>query len=80
MLTENWMTVTDGDEVAILPYSDSPASEVLDIKTVVDTEPVIIRLCDGQLFTQLGGASLGGFTYIVPATDQHRAALKAKGK
>jgi hypothetical protein len=38
MLSENRMTVTCGDEVAILPFSNSPASDVLDIKTVVDTD------------------------------------------
>jgi hypothetical protein len=80
MLTVNWTGVNYGDEVAILPDSDSPANEVLSIKSVEDIGSAVILLSDGEVFTRSGGASLFRNAYIVPATDQHRAALKAKGK
>jgi hypothetical protein len=78
MPTGNWINVIPGDEVAILPTSDSPASEVLDIKTVQHVGPAFIRLSDGQVFAQFGGAALYGPTYIMPANEQHLAELKAK--
>jgi len=76
----NWIDVSYGDEVAILPYINCPPAEVLGIQVVEDIGSAFIELSDGQKFTQLGGVSRDGNACIVPATDEHRAALKAKGK
>ena len=73
-----WIKVVCGDEVAILPRSDSPATDVLDIVPVGTVGPTFIKLSTGALYAQFGGAALYGTTYIVRATDEHRAALKAK--
>jgi hypothetical protein len=80
MATGNWLSVIEGDEVAILPRSDSPAAAVLDIQTVSATGLVYIELRDTQIYKRIGGESLDGLTIIVPATEQHRATLKAKRK
>jgi hypothetical protein len=69
-----------GDDVAILPTSQSPATEVLEIATVRFVGGVYIQLTDGRMYATIGGKSLGSKDtgYIVPATDAHRAALKPK--
>jgi hypothetical protein len=73
-----WLTMLEGDEVAILPRYNSRANEVLDIQKVSEAGSMLIHLANGQIFSRIGGASLDGLTFIVPATEQHRAALKAK--
>jgi hypothetical protein len=80
MLTTNWTDTIYGDEVAILPFIDSPATEVLGIQTVEDIGSAFIQLSDGKVFTRAGGVSLDGNTCIVPATEQHRVVLKGKGQ
>ena len=76
----NWADAISGDEVAILPYVDSTATEVLGIQTIEDIGSAFIQLSDGSVFTRAGGLSVNGNTCIVPATAQHKAALKAKSK
>jgi hypothetical protein len=68
-----------GDFVAVLPTCNSPAHEVLAIQRVSEAGAVLIHLANGEIFTRIGGASLDGLTIIVPATEQHRAALKVNG-
>lgn len=79
MPSGNWLTIHAGDEVAILSHGTS-ANEVLDIQRVAEAGPVLIHLANGKIFARIGGASLNGLTLIVPATEQHWAALKAKGQ
>jgi hypothetical protein len=76
----NWIDVSYGEEVAILPYTNCPLAELLGIQVVEDIGSGFIELSNGQKFTQLGGISLDGNACIVPATEEHRAALKAKRK
>ena len=76
----NWIDVSYGDEVAVLPYINCPLADVLGIQVVEDIGSGFIELSDGQKFTQLGGVSLDGNACIVPATEEYRAVLKAKGK
>jgi hypothetical protein len=76
----NWIVVSYGDEVAILPYANCPLAQLLGIQVVEDIGSGFTELSDGQKFTQLGGVSLDGNACIVPATEEHRAALRAKDK
>jgi len=80
MSTGIWITSLEGEEVAILPRSDAPASEVLDIQAIATAGLVYVALADGQMFKRIGGKLLDGHAFIVPATEQHRAALDAKRK
>lgn len=69
-----------GDEVAILPTPDSPPADVLEIATVTYLGSAFLQLADGRMYATLGGKYLGREVngYVVPATDEHRAAFKAK--
>ena len=73
-----WLPVIPGDDVAIMPTTSSPPSEVLEIQLVIDTGADFIQVLDGRTFNPIGGESLNGIGYLVPATDEHRAALNAK--
>jgi len=80
MSTGNWIYVVPGDEVAILPHSDAPASKVIEIQRVTSAGPVLIQLMKGQRYHRIGGKSIDGDTFIVPVTKEHRAALKRDRK
>jgi hypothetical protein len=80
MSATNWTDTSYGDEVAVLPFSDSPAAEVLSIQMVEDVGSAFIQLSDGKVFTRADGIAVDGNACIVPVTAQHRAVLKAKGK
>jgi hypothetical protein len=67
-----------GDEVAVIPRADSAPSETIEITTVAFATSVFVQLADGRMFATIGGKCLGSEGYIVPATDEHRAALKRK--
>jgi len=69
-----------GSYVAIMPRDTSPAADVLEIATVLFAGPIYIQLFDGRMYSTIGGKSLIApkTTYIVPATDEHRAALRAQ--
>ncbi len=76
----NWIDVSYGDEVAILPYINCPPAEVLEIQVVEGIGSAFIELSDGQKYTQLGGVSRDGHTCIVPATEEHRDVLHKRAK
>jgi hypothetical protein len=78
MRTVNWTDSIYGDEVAILPFIDSPATDVLGVQTVEDIGSEFIQLSDGKVFTRAGGVSVDGNMCIVPATEEHRAALRRR--
>jgi hypothetical protein len=67
-----------GDPVAILPAKDSPARDVLEVARIKRIGEVYLELEDGRIFATLGGKSLVAkrLTYAVPATDEHRSALR----
>ena len=69
-----------GDQVAILPHPDSPPSETIEIATIHTAGQVFVQLTDGRTYASIGGKSLNATitTYIVPATNLHRAAWQAK--
>jgi hypothetical protein len=76
----NWIDVSYGDEVAILPYINCPSAEVLGIQVVEDIGSAFIELSDGQKFIQLGGVSRDGNACIVPATEEHRTVLHKRAQ
>lgn len=67
-----------GDQVAIMPNTFAPVTDVLDIVSVVHAGEVYVLLADGRMYATIGGKSFskGAVTYIVPATDQHHEALR----
>ena len=69
-----------GDEVAVLPEANALPREVLDIAVIIYTGPSLIELVDGRLFNVNNGQSIHKLTddCIVPATEDHRSALRAK--
>lgn len=71
-----------GDEVAIMPAADSPAADVREIAAIVYVGTVFFRLADGRMFATIGGKRLlsNSQSYAVRATDEHRAALKARSR
>ena len=68
------------DEVAILPHKCSPPSEVLEIAIVAYVGPTVIELADGRLYFADDGKSIRDphGDCILPATEQHRNAWRAK--
>ena len=72
------MFVQIGDKVAIVPAIGSPAESVSDIATITHAGSVFIELVNGRRFCAVGFREIGGFDYIVPATDQHHEAMKNK--
>jgi hypothetical protein len=71
-----------GDRVAILPSESSPASDVLEIATVVIAGNIYVQLIDGRMYSSIGGKSLHAKypSYIVPATAEHMQAIKNRSK
>ena len=69
-----------GDDAAILPRNWAAPCDVLDIAEVVHAGPSLIELADGRLYNVNNGHSIYKPTddCIVPATEEHRAALRAK--
>jgi hypothetical protein len=67
-------------KVAILPNADSLPHHVLEIGTIDYAGSVFIRLTDGRMYATIGGKCLNcaSASYIVPATDAHKDALKSK--
>jgi hypothetical protein len=74
--------ITRGDYVAILPDPTAPAHKVLEIAHVLFAGNVYVQLIDGRMFATIGGQSFNGKnkTYIVPATQEHWSALRARTK
>jgi hypothetical protein len=66
--------------VAVMPSLSSPEEDVIEIMAVLLAGSVYVQLMDGRMYATIGGRSLGArkVTYIVPATDGHRAALRTK--
>lgn len=82
IVSSQYRTLRSGDEVAILPTPDSPPADVLEIATVMYLGSVFLQLADGRMYATLGGKYLGAKVngYVVPATDEHRAAIDAKSR
>ncbi|HZZ28839.1 MAG TPA: hypothetical protein VFE46_12625 [Pirellulales bacterium] len=69
-----------GSFVAIMPSESSPAADVLEIASVLLAGNVYVQLIDGRMFASTGGKALNTskVSYIVPATEEHRTALREK--
>jgi hypothetical protein len=65
-----------GDEVAVLPSASALPSQVLHLATVRYSGDVYVQLEDGRMFASLGGIGLNTSGCIVPAGEEHRAALR----
>jgi hypothetical protein len=70
------MLVKQGDEVAILPSPEALPSQALKIVTVRFSGDIYVELDDGRMFASLGGLGLNTSGCIVPAREEHRAALR----
>ncbi len=58
------------------------AADVLEIAAVMLAGGLYVQLMDGRMYSTRDGESLGTskLTYIVPATEEHRAALRIKNQ
>lgn len=72
----------NGDEVAILPVANSAPNGVIEIANIRYVSSVIFLLNDGRMFATISGEWRDPKTglFAVPATDEHRAALKSKSR
>ncbi len=71
----DWKT---DEAVAVLPAANSPVTDVLEIANVKTVNSVFVQLANGRYYSTIGGKSLlaDKTTYIRPATDAHRKALR----
>jgi hypothetical protein len=70
-----------GDMVAIIPAGGATAEFVLEIAQIRLVGTGYIQLIDGRMYSSSDGRCMGSAHggYAVIATDEHRAALTAKG-
>ena len=61
-----------------MPRRTSLPADVWEIATVLRVGQVYIQLTDSHMFATIGSVDLNTRGYIVPATDEHCAALLAK--
>jgi hypothetical protein len=69
-----------GDEVAILPIPGDSSDKVRELSTVSHVGPALIELETGGLYFLTDGSGLNDYGCIVPATEEHRAALRRRAK
>jgi hypothetical protein len=69
-----------GDEVALLPTLSGPSDKVQDLSTIAHVGPALVELETGGLYFLTDGAGLNVEGCIVPATEEHRAALRRRAK
>lgn len=66
------------DEVAIMPNGSTRAADVVEVGRLTFVGCIYVQVSNGWLFSAMDGRGLNGSkgTYIVPATDEHRAAVR----
>ena len=69
-----------GDEVAILPWQGAPSEKVRQLSIVAHVGPALVELESGGLYFLTDGQGLNIEDYIVPATEEHRTALRRRAK
>lgn len=74
------LVLKSGDEVAILPSKGALPREIYEIAVVAHAGAVLIELDDGRVYCVNDGQNLGcaEWGWIVRASEEHRAAYKAK--
>ena len=69
-----------GDEVAIVPRPNAAPQDTTEIVTVKHVGPILITLADDRMYFRADGRYVdqpqAGF--IVPAMNEHRAAIERK--
>jgi hypothetical protein len=69
-----------GDEVAILPWQGAPSEKVRELSIVSHVGPAVVELESGGLYFTEDGQGMNSEGYIVPATEEHRTALRRRAK
>ena len=69
-----------GDEVAVLPWQNAPSEKVRELSIVSHVGPALVELESGGLYFLTDGQGLNIQNYIVPATEEHRTALRRRAK
>jgi hypothetical protein len=69
-----------GDEVALLPWQGAPSDKVRELSIVAHVGPALVELESGGLFFATDGQGMNIEGYIVPATEEHRTALRRRAK
>jgi len=69
-----------GDEVAVLPRQGASSEKVRALSIVAHVGPALVELETGGLYFLTDGSGLNVEGYIVPATEEHRTALRRRAK
>ena len=69
-----------GDEVAVLPWQNAPSEKVRELSIVSHVGPAVVELESGGLYFTEDGQGMNIEGYIVPATEEHRTALRRRAK
>jgi hypothetical protein len=72
------LSLTAGDEVAIMPFGSTSAADVLEIVKISYIRSYTVLLSNSRLYARTDGRGLVTNDYIAPATDEHRLALASK--
>jgi hypothetical protein len=64
-----------GQQVAIFPMNQDADSAVQELAGVIFADSFLVRLSNGQVFSQRNGHGISSRSYIVPATELHRSTL-----
>jgi hypothetical protein len=66
------------DEVAVMPLGAKSAGEVVRITRIKHASHCFVQTDDGRMYASFDAADLYGTRcrYLVPATAQHRAAIR----
>ena len=72
------LSLTAGDEVAIMPFGSTTAVDVQEIAKISYIRSYTILLSNSRLYARTDGRGLVTNDYITPATDEHRLALASK--
>jgi hypothetical protein len=69
------LSLRRGDEVAVMPAGAVSPEQVRDLAIVTFVGPALILLDNGHTYFVTDGQGMTDYTWIVLATDEHRAAL-----
>jgi hypothetical protein len=69
-----------GDEVAVLPWQNAPSEKVRELSIVSHVGPALVELESGGLYFTEDGQGMNIEGCIVPATEEHRTALRRRAK
>lgn len=67
-----------GQQVAIFRMSQYEDFAVQELAGVIFADSFLVRFSNGQVFSQRNGHGVASRSYIVPATELHRATMEQR--